>query len=128
MIFSREVFNRTSTTLAVGASLSSVLSGYQNKAGLAVDVGLDLKSFDVKTFFLVNKGPNPLNAARLEATNIPAEQRQANDWETIDSDTFKFLASGSAKSRVVSGDSRRYWRLQASSTNGATVVANIIAR
>lgn len=126
MIVSREVCNRTSTTLAVGASLSSVLSGYGNKAGLAVDVGLDLKSFDTKTFFLKNVGPNVLNGV-LQATNIPAEQRQANDWETIDATTFQAMAAGTAKSRVFAGDGRRYWRMQATSVLAAAI-ANCTAR
>ncbi len=128
MIVTREVVNLTSSQLPVGASLSSILSGYQTKAGSAVDVGVDLKSFDTKTFFLKNTGPNPINLAQLQATNVAAEQRTATDWETIDATTFQFQAAGTSKSRVVNGDSRRYWRLQASSTNGAVVVANITAR
>jgi hypothetical protein len=128
MIAQRDVFNLTSTQLPVGASLASVLSAHQTKAGVAVDVGLDLARFDTKTFFLKNIGANPINAARLEATNIPAEMRNSNDWELIDSTTFQFVAAGSVKSKHISGDSRRYWRLQVSSTNGATVIANVTGR
>lgn len=124
------------TGVTVGASLVSVLTAYavpplanrEISSGTPVDVGLDLLRFDTKTFFLKNAGPNPINAAVLQATNIPAEQRQANDWETIDSTTFQFLASGAAKSKVITGDCRRYWRLQASSTNGCAAGAWVTAQ
>ena len=95
---------------------------------VAVDVGLDLARLDTKTFFVKNIGANPINAARLEATNIPAEMRNSNDWELVDSTTFQFLAAGSVKSKQIAGDSRRYWRMQVSSTNGATVIANVTGR
>src|SRR5262249_53092700 len=123
MIITRDVANIDSTQLGVSASLSSIVTGWANKtpSGPAVEVGLDLLRYDIKCFFLKNaSATNPLNAVQLQATNIPAEQRQASDWETIDDTTFKFQAAGAAKSRIVGpGDSRRYWRFQASSTNGA---------
>ena len=59
---------------------------------------------------------------------LPAEIRNSNDWELIDSTTFQFLPAGSVKSKQISADSRRYWRMQVSSTNGATVIANMTGR
>lgn len=143
MIIQRDVqtFGPTPATgVTVSGSLGSVLTAYaqlastqpivggQFNGSAPVDVGLDLLRFDTKTFFLKNSGPNPINAARLEATNVPAERRAADDWELIDSTTFQFLAAGSAKSKVITQDCRRYWRLQASSTNGTVAGAWVTAQ
>ena len=126
-IIQRDLFEFHSTSIALGASTSSVVSAYQSKAGLAVDVGLDLLRFNTKSFFLKNQGPNIVASAQLESTNIPAEQRNANDWEIIDSSTFAPLAAGAVKSLNIN-DGRRYWRMRASSTQPTVVIAGVAAR
>jgi hypothetical protein len=98
------------------------------RGGTSVDVGVDLLRLNEKCFSVKCLGPNPVNAGLIESTNIPAEQRQASDWELIDNTAFAFLSAGSAKSKQFTNDGRRYWRVRLFSTNGTVVSAQVTAR
>ena len=128
MIVTRDVFSFNSTSVLVGATTQSIASAYVTRAGAAVDAGLDLLRYRTKTFFVANKGPLAPLVGEIQATNIPAEQRQSNDWEVVDNAAFAAVLAGTAKSRVFDNDSRRYWRLRMSSTAPAVAVASITAR
>ncbi len=89
----------------------------------AVDVGLSLLKYDKKAIQLKNVGLNALTACVVQATNVPAELRQASDWETIDSTTFATLAAGATKSLQIANDCRWFWRVQATCAAGTTIEA-----
>jgi hypothetical protein len=110
----------------------NILTWYsRSPSGQPISVGIDLARFDTKCFFLKNQGPTfPLDNVRVEATNVPPEQQQPSDWELIDGTTFQGLPAvgNPSRSKVFTGDSRRYWRVLASSTNSAVVYACVSAR
>lgn len=126
MIVTREPFYANTSKGVAGTE--SVVTAYLQRGGTTVDVGVDLLRHNDKCFSVKCVGPNPVNAGLIETTNIPAEQRNPNDWETIDSTTFAFLSAGSVKSRQFTNDSRRYWRVRLFSTNGTVASPQVTAR
>lgn len=134
-IIQRDTISVPPLTTTVGAALTSVLTAYQTAPNpgqgspgpTTVEVGIDLLKFDEKCFQLKNTGANALTSAKVQTTNIPAEQRQASDWEDFDTTTFATLAAGATKSLMVSKDCHRYWRVQAAVAAGTTIVAVLTA-
>ncbi len=122
-------------TSVPNATLVSVLTAFISAPGSStgpspnapIDCGIDLLKFSTKSFQLINRGAQPLTAAKVQVTNVPAEQRQASDWVDFDTTTFATLAAGTTKQLTVNLDVNRYWRIQCGSTNGTTIDAILTA-
>ena len=91
---------------------------------------INLLRFDKKTFSVKNLGSFAWASANLQATSVevpgvagvgPGPSGDAADWEDIDTTTFATLAAGAYKSKQISTDSRKWWRLIATVSSTASI-------